>query len=136
MGVIRDLPTDQMEALLQTAIVYRIACTHPDQDRPYLVPIALAYAGGALFGHTGPGTKLRAMRANPHVTIEVDHADASDTWESVVADGTYVELTDSEATSALRHIYPEPQTLPDLGVNTVIFRIDLTNKTGRYERPT
>ena len=136
MGVIRDLPADQIEALLHEATVYRIACAHPDSDRPYLVPIALAYDGVALYGHTGPGTKLRAMRANPHVAIEVDHATASDTWESVVADGTYEELTNPDAAAAaLRLIYPEPNPLPDLGVNTVIFRIDLSNKTGRYERP-
>ena len=136
MGVIRDLPADQIESLLQEAIVYRIACTHPESDRPYLVPIALTYEASSLFGHTGPGTKLRAMRANPRVAIEVDHADASDTWESVVADGTYVELTGPDAQVAIRLIYPEPGPLPDLGEHTVIFRIDLSRKTGRYERPT
>jgi nitroimidazol reductase NimA-like FMN-containing flavoprotein (pyridoxamine 5'-phosphate oxidase superfamily) len=133
MGVIRDLPTDQIEALLQDAIVYRIACTHPDQDRPYLVPIALTYAGGALLGHTGPGTKLRAMRACPLVSIEVDAATASDSWESVVSDGSFVELSGAEATQAMQLIYGD--SLPDLGSNTVFFRIDLSNITGRYERP-
>jgi nitroimidazol reductase NimA-like FMN-containing flavoprotein (pyridoxamine 5'-phosphate oxidase superfamily) len=136
MGVIRDLPTEEIETLLHDAIVYRIACAHPDRDRPYLVPIALAYDGTSLVGHTGPGTKLRAMRANPYVAIEVDHASCSDTWESVVADGTYVELNGQDAQSALRLMYPEPASAPELGVNTVVFRIDLSNKTGRFERPT
>jgi nitroimidazol reductase NimA-like FMN-containing flavoprotein (pyridoxamine 5'-phosphate oxidase superfamily) len=136
MGVIRDLPSNEIENLLRDAIVYRIAAQHPDREAPYLVPIALVYDGKSLFGHTGPGTKLRAMRANPDVAIEVDHATASDTWESVVADGRFAELTGPDARSALRLIYPPPDQLPDLGPHTVVFRIDLSNKTGRYERPT
>ena len=53
-----------------------------------------------------------------------------------MADGTYVELTGQDAQVAIRLIYPEPGPLPDLGEHTVIFRIDLGRKTGRYERPT
>jgi nitroimidazol reductase NimA-like FMN-containing flavoprotein (pyridoxamine 5'-phosphate oxidase superfamily) len=133
MGVIRELPADQIEELLRTAIVGRIACSHPNVPRPYLVPLAYGYDGAAIYAHTGPGTKLTYMRANPLVTIEVDHAKASDHWQSVVAEGTFQELTGDEREQALRIIYPE--TIPDLGGQTVVFRITLTSKSGRYERP-
>jgi hypothetical protein len=50
-----------------------------------------------------------------------------------VAEGTFQELTGDEREQALRIIYPE--TIPDLGGQTVVFRITLTSKSGRYERP-
>ncbi len=133
MGVIRVLPAEQIEELLRTAIVGRIASSHPSEPRPYLVPLAYGYDGNAIYAHTGPGTKLTYMRANPLVTIEVDSAEASDHWQSVVAEGTFEELDGEARVRALGIIYPE--ATPDLGAMTVVFRILLTSKSGRYERP-
>jgi len=133
VGVIRDLPADEIEELLRSAIVGRIACSHPSNPRPYLVPLAYCYDGAAIYAHTGPGTKLTYMRANPLVTIEVDSAEAGDVWQSVVAEGTFEELTGEARERALGVIYPE--RIPDLGAMTVVFKIALTSKSGRYERP-
>ena len=133
MGLIRELPAEQIEELLRTAIVGRIACSHPHVPRPYLVPLAYGYDGTAIYAHTGPGTKLTYMRANPLVTIEVDHADAPDHWKSVVAEGTFEELSGERRERALGIIYPA--NVPELGEQSVVFRITLTSKSGRYERP-
>ena len=133
MGVIRDLPADQIEELLRTAIVGRIACSHPAKPRPYLVPLSYGYDGAAIYAHTGSGTKLTYMRANPLVTIEVDSAEAADHWQSVVAEGTFEELSGEDRERAWNVIYPE--AVPECGTMTVIFRIALTSKSGRYERP-
>ena len=133
MGVIRELPAGKIEELLRTAIVGRIACSHPGVPRPYLVPLAYGYDGAAIYAHTGPGTKLTYMRANPLVTIEVDSAGASDHWQSVVAEGTFEELSGAERDRALGIIYPG--AVPDIGAMTIVFRIVLTAKSGRYERP-
>lgn len=135
MGVIRDLNEAQIEHLLRTAIVGRIACIHPEESRPYLVPLAYGYDGEAIYGHSGPGRKLTNMRANPLVTIEVDTAEASDRWQSVIAEGRFEELSGAERDRALRLIYPEPAEVPNLGPQTVIYRIVLTSKSGRYEEP-
>jgi nitroimidazol reductase NimA-like FMN-containing flavoprotein (pyridoxamine 5'-phosphate oxidase superfamily) len=135
LGVIRNLTETQIEDLLRTAIVGRIACSHPDEPRPYLVPLAYGYDGNAVYAHSGPGRKLTYMRANPLVTIEVDSAEASDRWRSVVAEGRFEELNDSERDRAVRLIYPAPAAIPPLGANTVVFRIVLTSKSGRYEEP-
>jgi hypothetical protein len=32
-------------------------------------------------------------------------------------------------------MYPAPAAIPQLGANTVVFRIVLTSKSGRYEEP-
>lgn len=135
MGVIRDLNSAQIEDLLRTAIVGRIACSHPDEPRPYLVPLAYGYDGDAIYAHTGPGRKLDYMRANPLVTIEVDRAEASDRWQSVVAEGTFAELAGDDRNRALGLIYAEQNEIPSLGPHTVVFRILLTAKSGRYETP-
>jgi uncharacterized protein len=139
MGVIRVLPPERIEELLHTAIVGRIACCgHGDvgDGRPYLVPLAYGYDGEAIYAHTGPGRKLDLMRAEPRVTFEVDEAEASDRWRSVIAEGTFEEIADEDDRArALRVIYPEPAAIPDLGAMTVVFRIRLTAKSGRYETP-
>ena len=135
MGVIRTLDKAQIEQLLHTAIVGRIACSHPDEPRPYLVPLAYGYDGDAIYAHSGPGRKLDYMRANPLVTIEVDTAEASDRWRSVVAEGEFEELAGADRERALRLIYPAPTAIPELGPHTAVFRIVLTSKSGRYELP-
>jgi nitroimidazol reductase NimA-like FMN-containing flavoprotein (pyridoxamine 5'-phosphate oxidase superfamily) len=136
VGVIRDLSSAQIEDLLRTSIVARIACSHPDEPRPYLVPLAYGYDGTALYGHTGPGRKLTYLRANPLVTVEVDSAEAADNWRSVIAEGRFEVLTGPHRERALRLIYPNPASLPGLGENSVVFRILLTSKSGRFESPT
>jgi nitroimidazol reductase NimA-like FMN-containing flavoprotein (pyridoxamine 5'-phosphate oxidase superfamily) len=139
MGTIRVLPFEEIEELLRTAIVGRIACCGHGQvgdGRPYLVPLAYGYDGKAIYAHSGPGRKLDLMRAEPRVTFEVDQAQASDRWRSVIAEGTFEEVADNdERARALRVIYPLPAELPALGEQTVVFRIRLTARSGRYETP-
>src|SRR5918998_6699746 len=119
MGVIRELPTEEIEALLRTAIVGRIACCGhgaAGDGRPYLVPLAYGYDGVAVYAHSGPGRKLDLMRAEPRVTFEVDEAAASDRWRSVIAEGFFEEITDpSEREKALHVIYRPPTPIPNLG---------------------
>ncbi len=139
MGVIRVLPDDEIEELLRTAIVGRIACCDHGQNgdgRPYLVPLAYGYDGEAIYAHSGPGRKLDFMRAQPLVTFEVDAATAPDRWRSVIAEGIFEEISDIKARqTALHIIYPEPASIPDLGAFTVVYRIRLTARSGRYETP-
>jgi nitroimidazol reductase NimA-like FMN-containing flavoprotein (pyridoxamine 5'-phosphate oxidase superfamily) len=140
MGTIFVLPDDRIEELLRAAIVGRIACCDHGADgrdgRPYLVPLAYGYDGEALYAHSGIGRKIRIMRANPLVTIEVDEAAASDRWSSVIAEGIYEEILEpAERERAFRIIYRAPATIPNLSPETVVFRIRLTAKSGRYEIP-
>jgi nitroimidazol reductase NimA-like FMN-containing flavoprotein (pyridoxamine 5'-phosphate oxidase superfamily) len=76
------------------------------------------------------------MRENPLITFEVDRADAPDHWESVIIDGRFEEISDGpERDTALRAIYRPPKEIPDLGIYTVVYRIRVQKRTGRYERP-
>ena len=139
MGVIRVLPAEEIEELLRTAIVGRIACCGhgaAGDGRPYVVPLAYGYDGEAIYAHSGPGRTLDFMRAEPRVSFEVDEAKASDRWRSVIAEGTFEEISDpDDRERALRVIYPLPAEVPNLGRATVVFCIRLTARTGRYETP-
>jgi uncharacterized protein len=140
VGQIFELPPEEIERLLRTAIVGRIACCAHGVDggdeRPYVVPLAYGYDGEAIYAHSGVGRKIRIMRAQPLVSIEVDEAEATDRWRSVIADGVYEELREPAARDrALAIIYPEPRERPFLDTQTIVYRIRLTAKSGRYEVP-
>ena len=139
MGIIRVLPDAAIEELLRSAIVGRIACCGHGvvgDGRPYLVPLAYGYDGEAIYAHSGPGRKLDLMRSESRVTFEVDAADAPDRWRSVIAEGTFEEIANPRRRDeALRIIYPPPMNVPALGEQTVVFRIRLTARSGRYETP-
>jgi nitroimidazol reductase NimA-like FMN-containing flavoprotein (pyridoxamine 5'-phosphate oxidase superfamily) len=139
MGVIHVLPPEGIENLLRTAIVGRIACCAHGavgDGRPYLVPLAYGYDGESVYAHSGPGRKLDLMRAEPRVTFEVDQAEGPDRWRSVIAEGEFEEIADPAARErALRLLYPPPAEIPDLGSQTVVFRIRLTALSGRFETP-
>ena len=138
MGIIRELPAEEIEALLRSAIVGRIACCGhgaTGDGRPYLVPLAYGYDGDVVYAHSGPGRKLDLMRAEPRVTFEVDDAKAPDRWRSVIAEGTFEEIDDPRQRDAALQVIYGSDGLPDLGSQTVVFRIRLTSRSGRYETP-
>ena len=138
MGTIRELPAEGIEALLGTAIVGRIACCghgRTGDGRPYLVPLAYGYDGGSVYAHSGPGRKLDLMRSEPRVTFEVDEAEASDRWRSVIAEGTFEEIKDPRQRDAALAVIYGANGVPDLGSQTVVFRIRLTSRSGRFETP-
>ena len=138
MGTIRELSAEGVEALLRTAIVGRIACCghgRTGNGRPYLVPLAYGYDGESVYAHSGPGRKLDLMRSEPRVTFEVDEAEASDRWRSVIAEGSFEEIKDQRQRDAALEVIYGANGVPDLGSQTVVFRIRLTSRSGRYETP-
>ena len=134
------LSQDEIEALLRRCRVGRIGCCI--DDRPYVVPVNFAYDGSAVYVVSGPGRKIDAMRADPGVCFEVDEIDESAgalDWRSVIADGVYVELTDDDgrraALTLLGKICPDsPSCMPVNSAGMIIFRIELTEKSGRFGR--
>ena len=128
--MIDELHPDEIEAVLHRHHVGRLACILA--GAPYLVPITYTYRDGVLYGHTGPGQKLEALRANPQVAFEVDERWETTTWRSVVVRGVFAELTmpqeQAAARTALRGAYPDAARGLAGGV---LFRITPTEKTGR-----
>ncbi len=135
MGTIHHLDPEGIEALLHGSIAGRIACNAPG-DRPYLVPLAYAYDGESVYAISGPGRKIDLMRADPRVSFEVDRVDRSDRWQSVVADGEFEEVTDADAIQMAIGLIEGATGAPvAMGEHSIVFRLRLIAKSGRYEQP-
>jgi nitroimidazol reductase NimA-like FMN-containing flavoprotein (pyridoxamine 5'-phosphate oxidase superfamily) len=139
MGKIYILGEDDIERLLSTALVGRIACCATATDgeaRPFLVPLAYGYDGRSVYAVSGPGRKIHLMRAQPLVTFEVDEAFAEDRWASVIADATYEELvSDEDRAYAHQVLYGEESDRPLFTSDQIVYRLHLERKTGRFEIP-
>jgi hypothetical protein len=147
------LTEEQIDQVLRSELVGRLGC-HAD-GRTYVVPIIYVYEDGCIYGHSAEGTKLRMMRANPAVCFEVDHVESVTDWRSVIAWGRFEELPGDAAERATRLLLdritplistPEsgrPHGRADAGSphppmpepqRPVVYRIVLTERTGRYEQ--
>jgi uncharacterized protein len=135
VGVIRHLEPAGIEELLTRSIVGRIAC-NASGDRPYLVPLAYAYDGEWIYAVSGPGRKIDLMRADSRVSFEVDRVETSDTWQSVVAEGEFEEVTDAdEIQMAIGLLEGATGVAVEMGDHSIVFRLRLIVKSGRYELP-
>jgi hypothetical protein len=142
-----ELNQTEVESLLSSEVVARIGC-HAN-GRSYVVPITYVYEDGAIIGHSGDGMKIDMMRKNPFVCVEVDHVDNLANWRSVIAWGHYEELSGAAVVAAIEKLAKrlEPLTVSETSVpargrhgrsgptahGVVVYRIRLTEKTGRYE---
>ncbi|GCE24121.1 pyridoxamine 5'-phosphate oxidase family protein [Dictyobacter kobayashii] len=90
-----ELTQDQIDRLLTDQTFGRIGVS--SEGRTYIVPINYIFDGTDVYAHTLEGTKLRLMRNNPEVCLQVDHIKDGSTWQSVLAWGTFQELTGDEA---------------------------------------
>ena len=138
-----ELTVEQIEEVLRDNIIGRVGC-HA-YGRTYVVPITYAYESGYVYAHTAEGMKLHMMRENPHVCFEVDYMDDIANWRSVIAWGTFEELKGERAERALQVLVdrieleidgpPGKSVHPHSGMApAVIYRIELEEKTGRFER--
>lgn len=146
------LSADDIETLLQLQLVGRIGC-HAG-DITYVVPISYAYDGEYIYAHTFEGMKVEMMRKNPKICFQVDDTKDLSNWQSAVLWGEFEELArEPERTGALRKL--TERKLPLISSETmqltsqwpfqdedvskisgVIFRIRITEKTGRFEKST
>ncbi len=149
-----ELTAREVEELLTTEVTGRIGC-HAE-GRTYVVPVTYAYRSGFVYCHSPEGQKIRMMRTNPVVCFEVDRIDDIGNWRSVIATGRFEELGGREALAAMdvliarfaaiehaREPHPsyllrasEAESSRADGREIVLFRIRLTEKTGRFERTT
>jgi uncharacterized protein len=150
--MIGHLTDSEIEQLLQSETVGRIGCWA--DGRVYVVPVTYAFAHGDVYGHSGVGMKVRMMRANPRVCFEVDRVVSQSNWQSVIAWGTYEEVQGDDALGGVERLLARlgplflgAASLPAEKVSAplvtlahailrhgVIYRIRLTERTGRFER--
>jgi nitroimidazol reductase NimA-like FMN-containing flavoprotein (pyridoxamine 5'-phosphate oxidase superfamily) len=144
-----NLNTIEIEHLLTTGLLGRIGC-HAN-DLTYIVPISYAYDGEYVYAHTHEGLKMSMMRTNPKVCFEVESMPNMANWQTVICWGEFEEVINPAdrvyaleklhdrnlplLTSATTMLNPEWPFRPNdmKNIKGLIFRIQLTKKSGRYE---
>jgi uncharacterized protein len=143
------LNNDQIEKVIVDNFIGRLGC-HAD-GKTYVVPISYAYDGKFIYARTFEGLKISMMRKNPKVCFQIDEMENMANWKSVVSWGIFEELiTEVKRNEGLQKLIA--RMLPDIASETVklspqwpfptddfskikgiIFRIRITEKTGRFE---
>jgi len=143
------LDHEGIEELLRRQLVGRIGCYA--NGITYVVPISYAYDGDFVYCHASEGMKIDMMRKNPNICFEVDNTSNLANWQSVICWGVFEELPEgSERNQALEklegrvlpmlssetmHLTPQwPFSSNENAISGIVFRIKLTQKTGRFER--
>jgi uncharacterized protein len=145
-----QLTIDQINNILSSQVVGRLACS--DGDQPYIVPVTFCYDGKDIYGQTNEGTKLEILRKNPNVCFETDRITDMRNWQSVIVYGEFEELTNTETakarsilfdrvfpllTSSTIHTHEHEVTteLDDSSrVKYLMYRIKIQKITGRFEK--
>lgn len=144
------LTSEEIEELLYSNNLGRIGCSKG--KKTYVVPVNYIYDGKSILVHSAEGMKIKYMRENPSVCFEVDEIKNNTSWKTVITWGTYQEITgERERLDAMKMFvnrmlkmkisttaHPPEMAIermhdPHGSVKPVIYRILLSEKTGRYE---
>jgi nitroimidazol reductase NimA-like FMN-containing flavoprotein (pyridoxamine 5'-phosphate oxidase superfamily) len=73
------------------------------RDRPFIAPITYYYnkENNTVIGYSAEGHKIRAMRKNPNVCLNVSEIVSVNSWTSVLVQGTFFQLFGSDAKAQL-----------------------------------
>ena len=126
-------------AILREGTMGRLGCIA--SGWPYVVPVNYFFDGKDIYIHTLPGKKLDALRDNPRVCLQVDEIKDSYNWRSVIAYGTFEEVSNEDTRenvltklySRLPHMTPVESRLVKGVTETIVFRIKVEEVTGMAE---
>ena len=124
------LHPDEIDDLLFARRIGHLACVV--DDKPYIVPIAFAYDGGAIYAHTTPGRKVDALRSRPQVAFEIEDLGDPRRWRSVIVEGVYEEVTEGDERQRVKRLLADVLTGMSPAEGEIVFRIRPTRKTGRW----
>jgi nitroimidazol reductase NimA-like FMN-containing flavoprotein (pyridoxamine 5'-phosphate oxidase superfamily) len=143
-GELDDKQTDQV---LRSENIGRLGCIA--SGWPYVVPITYVYDGGTVYAHSAEGLKLRAMRENPRVCLEIEQLRSMANWRTVLVRGRFEELFSDEEeraltllttrldrmeTSATARLVQHEDIVHREGLRRpILFCIRVEDRTGRFE---
>jgi uncharacterized protein len=92
---IHELTPEECTEVLNRVHLGRLACSRSDQ--PYVVPIHFSFDAErqCVYSFASIGQKVRWMRENPKVCLEIDEIVNKNQWTSVVVIGRYEEISDA-----------------------------------------
>lgn len=91
---IDELNNAECRDVLARASMARLGCSLNDQ--PYVVPVGIAYEEDYIYVFSTLGQKIKWMRSNPKVCVQIDEIKSQSDWVSVVANGEYQELPEPQ----------------------------------------
>jgi nitroimidazol reductase NimA-like FMN-containing flavoprotein (pyridoxamine 5'-phosphate oxidase superfamily) len=112
--LIHELKPSECVEILQRQSLGRLACSRDDQ--PYVVPIQFSYdpERRCLYAFSTVGQKIRWMRENPKVCVEVEDIADKNNWTTVVAVGRYEEISDAaEEAHTRQQVWKKFQQRPE-----------------------
>ncbi|MFY0256364.1 pyridoxamine 5'-phosphate oxidase family protein [Chitinophaga sp. 30R24] len=147
------LSVEEINQLLAHNITGRIGCT--DGEKTYIVPVNYAFNDTYLIAHSKEGMKVAMMRSHPLVCFQVDEIIDNTNWRSAIIWGAYEEITDPKErfyamkflisrlaqltvseTTGLLDMHREMANEEDTEhIRPVVYRIRITERTGRFEKP-
>ena len=138
----------QMDYLLRSEMVGHLGCSA--DGKTYVVPVTYVYDGTNILVRTKEGQKVKMMRKNPSVCLEVDRIDNLANWQSVIVQGMYEELKGREAEEALlaivNRLHPFTSSSTAVQLHSmdksrsipvdqlIVFRINISECTGVFEK--
>jgi len=99
--IVNPINDEECSTILRRACVGRLACARDNE--PYVVPIYLAYEAGYVYVFSTFGQKIRWMRANPKVCLEIDEIANESEWATVIVTGRYEELVEPQYANERAH---------------------------------
>lgn len=145
---IDELNDSECREILSRASLARLGCSLNDQ--PYIIPLGIAYEENDIYVFSTLGQKIKWMRSNPKVCMQVDEIRSQSDWASVIANGDYQELPEPqfehERAHARRllekhhHWWLNPMaerriSLRDEEIKPIFFRIRVSSITGLRAGP-
>ena len=149
--MIWKLSEDQIEEVLSQNVFGHLGCN--DGFNTFVYPINYIYDGKFIIGHSQNGSKIKAMRQNKSVCLQVDEIKDFTNWKSVLILGEYQELEDERERYMAIKVFVErnlhlkinnpllltgtseqhKQLLSQGDQKSIIYRILIGEKNGRFE---
>jgi uncharacterized protein len=101
--LIHEMSQDECRTLLSRASIGRLGCSLDDQ--PYVVPVCLTYEPDFIYVFSTLGQKIKWMRANPKVCVQIDEIAGESRWTSVIVNGRYNELPEPKYAAERAHAH-------------------------------
>jgi len=140
---IDELKDADCRELLSRASIGRLGCSLDNQ--PYVVPVGIAFEDEYIYVFSTQGKKIKWMRENPKVCVQVDEGTSQSDWSSVIANGEYQELPEPQFEVERDHarrllqkrhhwwlnaVAERRIQLRDEEIKPLFFRIHITSITG------
>jgi nitroimidazol reductase NimA-like FMN-containing flavoprotein (pyridoxamine 5'-phosphate oxidase superfamily) len=143
-----EISNKECGELLKRVSIGRLGCSLDNQ--PYVVPVAFSYEPDCIYVFSTVGKKIKWMRQNPKVCLQVDEIGNRSNWLSVIVTGTYLELREPQYSAQrekarellgqntqwwLNPLAERREQSSDLSIEPVFFRIDVESISGRRAMP-